>query len=126
MKLLELLLGQIPEAVYFSLFLIFTKQIKERRLLFVVLTIFEFVLLFNIAPYEMSTHAMFIAITYLLMKVLYKEKCQITDVFTMCIASIFLIVLSIINYMIFWYLFDNFLLSAIVHKIILFRSINRI
>lgn len=82
MNLLELLIGQIPEAIYFSLFIIFTKQIKERRLLFTVLMIFEFVLLFNIAPYTVSSHAIFFAITYLVLKVIYKEKCQITDIFT--------------------------------------------
>lgn len=126
MNLLELLIGQIPEAIYFSLFIIFTKQIKERRLLFTVLMIFEFVLLFNIAPYTVSSHAIFFAITYLVLKVIYKEKCQITDIFTLCIASIFLILISFINYIIFWFISGNFLLSAICQRIILFRSINRI
>ena len=33
MKLDQLLLGQIPEAIYFALFMIFTKQLKEKRII---------------------------------------------------------------------------------------------
>ena len=32
MDLMELFLGQIPEAIYFALFMIFTKNLKEKRL----------------------------------------------------------------------------------------------
>ena len=41
----ELLLGQIPEAIHFALFMIFTKQLKEKRVLFVLLMIIEYLLL---------------------------------------------------------------------------------
>ena len=45
MNLAELFLGQIPEAVYFALFLIFTKNLKEKRVLFIILMIGEYLLL---------------------------------------------------------------------------------
>ena len=43
--MLELLLGQIPEAIYFALFMIFTKELKSKRFLYVALMIAEYLLL---------------------------------------------------------------------------------
>ena len=45
MKLYQLLLGQIPEAIYFALFMMLVKNIKEKRILFIVLMILEYVFL---------------------------------------------------------------------------------
>ena len=45
MDLLELMLGQIPEAIYFALFIILTKELKEKRILFIILMIIEYILL---------------------------------------------------------------------------------
>lgn len=56
MNVLEILLGQIPEAVYFSLFLIFTKEIKEKRILFTSLMIIEYLLLLYVFPYSIWSH----------------------------------------------------------------------
>jgi hypothetical protein len=34
MDYLEILLGQIPEAIFFSIFMIYVKGLKEKRVLF--------------------------------------------------------------------------------------------
>ena len=94
--MLEVLLGQIPEAIYFALFLILTKKIKEKRILFVILMMLEYVLTFKAMPYSIYGRIGFFVISYITLKVLYKEKAQITDVFTLAIASIILIILSAI------------------------------
>lgn len=36
MDLLEIFLGQIPEAIYFTLFMIFAKDLKEKRILYIL------------------------------------------------------------------------------------------
>ena len=46
MNVLQLLLGQIPEAIYFALFMIFTKRLDKKQILFTVLMIIEYILLF--------------------------------------------------------------------------------
>ena len=43
--MLELLIGQIPEAIFFALFMIYAKGLKEKRILFIVLMIVEYLLL---------------------------------------------------------------------------------
>lgn len=94
----ELLLGQIPEAIYFALFMIFTKQLKEKRILFVLLMVIEYLLLVNALMFNSWFQILYTFLTFITLKVLYKEKAQITDVFTFTIASIVLIFVSLISF----------------------------
>lgn len=101
MNLAELLLGQIPEAVYFALFLIFTKELKTKRILFTILMAVEYLLLKSFIHFDMWFQIGYVIMTFLTLKVLYKDEAQITDVFTFGIASIILIILSAISFLIF-------------------------
>jgi hypothetical protein len=94
--MLELLIGQIPEAIYFALFMIFVKGLKEKRLIFTILMVLEYVLLLYAMPFSIYAHVGFFVVTYILLKILYKEKAQIIDVFTLGIASVILIAFSIV------------------------------
>ena len=94
MKLDQLLLGQIPEAIYFALFMILVKNIKEKRVLFTILMILEYVLLKLAFPFNMWFQVTYTFMTYIILKILYKEKSQIIDIFTLSIGSIILILIS--------------------------------
>ena len=96
MNLAELFLGQIPEAIYFALFLIFTKDFKEKRILFIVLMILEYLLLKLFIHFDVWFQIGYTIMTFLTLKVLYKNKAQITDIFTFGIASIVLIIVTVI------------------------------
>ncbi len=120
MKLDQLLLGQIPEAIYFALFMIFTKQLKERRILFASIIIIEYVLLFNVFKESYISHIIFFISMYCLLKIFYKEKCQIIDIFALGIASIILMVTSAILYLIVWKTVNVFMVYVILHRIVLF------
>lgn len=101
MNLYEIFLGQVPEAVYFALFLIFTKSLKERRILFTILMIIDYLLLKSFIHFDVWFQVSYTIMTYVILKVLYKDKAQITDIFTFGIASIILILISIISYFVF-------------------------
>lgn len=120
MKLDQLLLGQIPEAIYFALFMIFTKQLREKRILFASIIIIEYVLLFNVFKESYISHIIFFISMYCLLKIFYKEKCQITDIFTLGIASIILMITSAILYLIVWKTVNVFMVYVILHRIVLF------
>lgn len=94
MNILEILLGQVPEAVFFALFLILTKQLKEKRILFITIMIVEYVLLLNIFPYNWYFHISLTLSTFLTLKVLYHEKSQVTDIFILLIGYIVLAITS--------------------------------
>lgn len=120
MNLLELSLGQIPEAIYFALFMIFTKRLDKKQILFMILTIIEYILLFNFTPVTIWSHVLYFVITYIILKILYQEKSQITDIFTLGIASTLLILVSIISYCIMNLFVTDIFIANILQKLLLF------
>lgn len=116
MNLAELFLGQIPEAVYFALFLIFTKELKEKRLLFMILMVSEYLLLKSFIHFDVWFQIGYTAMSFLTLKVLYKEKAQVTDIFTFGIASIVLMVISIVSFLL---LGPNMKLATLLNRTLL-------
>lgn len=130
MNLLELFLGQIPEAVFFALFMIFAKALQKKRFLFTVIMTVEYISLLNLFPYNWYFHISFMVITFLTLKILYKEESQITDIFILLIAYIVLMLTSAICFVICG---KNALIATILNRVIIFgllfcyrNSLNRI
>lgn len=119
-KLLEVLVGQLPEAIYFALFLLFTKEIKEKRILFTVGVTFIYLLLFNLIRFSIWEHILFFAFVYLWLKVLYKERAQIIDIFTLGIASIIVMLISLVLFLPMQVLGSNYIAYVVVGRICLF------
>ena len=118
--MLEILIGQIPEAIYFSLFMIFAKNLKSKRILFTALMVIEYLLCLNSMPYDMVSHVLFFIMSYLTLKILYKEKSQITDIFTLGIASIVLIIINLILYFSIYNVINNYIVYVTIDRIFLF------
>ena len=76
--MLMLFLEKVCEAIYFSLFLIYGKNLKEKRILLISIMIFEYLMITNLIQYSIWIHISYIIMTYIDLKVLYKEKAQIT------------------------------------------------
>lgn len=115
--MLELFLGQIPEAIFFALFMIFAKGIKEKRILFVILMIAEYLLLKYSFPYSWFFQIGYMITTFVTLKVLYKEKSQITDIFILLIGYLILGTTSIICYLLFNF---NMIIVSIVNRLLIF------
>lgn len=117
--MLELLIGQIPEAIFFSLFMIYAKGLKEKRVLFTILMIAEYLLLKYSFPYSWLFQIGYMITTFLTLKVLYKEKSQIIDLFILLISYIYIIVTSIASYV----MINNYLIACIFNRLLLFIPI---
>ena len=115
----EMLFGQIPEAIYFALFMIFTKQLKEKRILFIVLMTIEYLIIQKLIHFDIWLQIIYTAFVFIILKILYKEKAQITDIFTFTISSILLIILDLILYFTIGKLTNNYILFAVIDKIVL-------
>ncbi len=113
-------LEKICEAIYFSLFLIFGKNLKEKRFLFILIMIFEYLLLKHFIKYNVWFQISYTFMTYIILKVLYKEKTQITDIFLFMIASIFLIIISGLFAFITYFYIKNYYLMLILLRIAIF------
>lgn len=120
MNVLQLLLGQIPEAIYFALFMIFTKRLDKKQILFTILMILEYILLFNFTPVTIWSHISYFIITYMILRLLYNEKSQITDIFTLGIASILVIIVSMVSYIIVATTIKDIIVCNVLAKIMLF------
>lgn len=116
--MIEIFLGQIPEAIYFALFMIYAKDLKEKRILFTILMIVEYLLLLHSFPYSLLAHVLFVMITYIILKILYKSKAQITDIFTFGISSIILIFINAFLYFSLYKLIDNYIIYVIIDRIL--------
>ena len=121
--MLMVFLEKICEAIYFSLFLIYGKNLKEKRLLFIGIMIFEYLMITKLIQYNIWIHISYIIMTYINLKVLYKEKAQITDIFLFGAASIFLMIVSIVcGFIIFKHL-DWYFYFLILNRIIIFAFV---
>ena len=74
MDISMILIGQIPEALYFALFMILTKKLTTKRILFISLMIVEYVLLLSTLQFSVWGHMLYFIMTYIILKLLYKEK----------------------------------------------------
>ena len=131
--MLEILVGQIPEAVYFSLFLIYAKNLKEKRLIFTILMVLEYLFLKHIIHlnYNILFQIIYTFFVYVFLKVLYKEKAQITDIFLFGISLLVLLAFTIPFLFLNSFINDVYLV-CIISKICLFiflfiikKSLNR-
>jgi len=119
-NILEMVLGQIPEALYFSLFMIFTKQIKEKRAIFIFLMIIEYLIIQKLIHFNVWLHIIYTAFVFLILKVLYKEKAQVTDIFTFTISSILIILIDIFLMFIAKIFIDNYYVLFVIERILMF------
>lgn len=123
MNILEIILGQIHEAVYFAVFMISVKELKTRRFIFIISMIMEYLLVLNILPYSIWTHVLYFILAFLLLKILYKEESNVTDIFTLGVASLFMIISCFLLYVIIYFTIHNMLVYVVLQRIILFASI---
>lgn len=118
--LMSIILGLLPEVLYFTLFLIYTKNIKEKRLRLGILIAVAYVLCMFIQQYKVIYYILFIALVYLILKLLYKNKAQITDIFILILAQLYLSLASFIMFLFLKQDLSNYYMLYIIGRIILF------
>lgn len=112
--LISLLLGMIPDVLYFMLFIIYDKNIKEHKLKLFIMLAIGYILLIMICRYQYIFYIAFVLYIYLIIKWLYKS--QINDLFIIILAFMYL---TIIGY-IFYVLIHDYTIYYIVDRILLF------
>lgn len=119
--MLELFLGQIPEAIFFALFMIFAKDLKEKRVLFTILMIIEYIFLKYIVKlnYNILFQITYTFMSYLILKILYKSKAQIIDIFVFMQSLIVLLIFTV-PFLLLNNLIHNIYLCCLFSKISLF------
>lgn len=113
-------LVKLAEPIYFSLFLIIGKNIKEKRLLLTCIMIIQYLLLMQIFPFNIWFQLIYTFMSFVNLKVLYKEKAQVTDIFLFAFASILVVIISIISYAIINFTIKDYYIALIFNRILIF------
>lgn len=124
--ILSILLGLIPEVLYFTLFITYTKNIKEKRIKLFLLIGIAYFLCILIQQLQILFYLVLIFAIYLSLKILYKRKTQIIDIFIISVAYFWVIILSFFliflvkkdlsNYMIIYFIERFLLFTPFVFK----------
>lgn len=118
--LISILFGLIPEVLYFTLFLIYTKNIKEKRIKLFLLISIAYFLCMLVQQYNVIYYILLIALVYIIMKILYKNKTQIIDVFVFSLSTVYLTLLSYLGFILFNDDLSNYYTLYTIARILLF------
>ena len=116
--ILSIFLGMLPEVLYFTLFFIYTLNIKEKKLKLFLGILISYLTCIFLAPYEIFYYIMFILLLYATLKILYYKNIQIIDFFIVMYGVSYLALLSFLVY--FAHDFKSYLICYIINRILLF------
>lgn len=119
-EIILLLLEKVCEAVYFSLFLIIGKNIKNKRLLLIGIMIFEYLALKHFIHFNVWFQLAYTFMSFVNLKVLYREKAQVTDIFLFMVSSVIIIIFSMFTYLTAMVTYKNYEISLVINRILLF------
>lgn len=121
--IISILLGLLPEVLYFTMFLVYTKNLKEKKIkLFLLISIAYFICLL-LQQYKTLYYLFFLFSIYIILKLLYKNKTQIIDIFIISLTFLYLIILSLISSFILKGNYENLILYYflyIINRIMIF------
>ena len=118
--LISILLGLVPEVLYFTLFICYTKNIKEKRIkLFLLIGIAYFICMI-FQRYKLIYYLMFVILIYIILKILYKQKTQIIDIFIISFSLTYLVIISAILFLFMGNTYDNYFIFYIINRIFIF------
>lgn len=117
---LNILLGALPECLFYTFFITYVKGIKRKRIalftgIFISYCIFVYGISYTIAAYVCFTLSM-----YVLLRVLYGKKAQIIDIFLVFLGVIYLMGTSYFSYAIFSNHEEYYMFAYIVNRLLLF------
>lgn len=118
--LISILFGLIPEILYLTLFINNIKNFKGKKIrLFLMLSLIYFLCLL-VKQYVIIYYFLFIILTYLVIKILYRDQVELIDVFIISSATMYLTLIGFITFLFVDNNFSNYYIMYFVNRILLF------
>lgn len=111
---LSMIFGILPDVLYSFLYIKNIKNLKNKKALFFVLLFVSYMLCIILIQHQLYFYIALDIITYLIMKLLYKVK--INDFFLIILLDLYLVICSLLSYVI----FGNYVVAMIVYRVLLF------
>lgn len=118
--LLSILLGMISETLFFTLFLTYTKNLKNKRIKLFLLISLAYILCIMIVRHKALFYVIFIFLIYFSLKILYKDKVQIIDIFVISIGFIYVCFISLLCAIFINNNYIRYYLLLVLNKVLLF------
>ena len=118
--ILSILLGMIPEVTFFTLFLIYVKNIKDKKIKLWILMAINYIAFIMIFRHKIICYILFLIFTYIILKILYKQRVQIIDIFVFDVGYIYI---CFISYICFYVVGNNiiiYFIMLLINRILLF------
>lgn len=115
--IVSLLMGMLPEVLYFTLSICFIKDIKKNRLKLFSLLAIGYILLIMICRYQLLFYLGYIVYVYMVLKKLYKSK--VIDLFVVSVISSYLTLMSFLSFK----LIETYMLAYVINRLMLFVPI---
>lgn len=120
LQIVNVILGPVTDIIYFTLFIIYSKNIKEKRLSLLMCISGIYIMCIMISKYNIFYYLMFYILCFGALKLLYKEKAQLIDIFLILFMSLYVSLISTIAFKFVDADYSNYYMLAIIDKILLF------
>lgn len=117
--LINIISGMLIEIVYFTFFLIYVKNINKRKFLLFILIGISYITCIMLSRFKLLYYIGFIVSVYLILKLLYKNKAYITDLFIFSLSTLYL---TLTNYVLHFFIASdnsNYYIIYILSRIML-------
>ena len=118
--IVSILFGMIPEVLFFTLFIIETKKVKNKKIILGILIGITYILCVMIRPYVIIYYMIFILTIYIIMYMLYKQETQIIDIFVFSISIVYLSFIGFICSMFIKDDLSNYYYISVINRLLLF------
>ena len=117
--IVSILLGMLPEVLFFTMYLIYTKNITEKKVKLFVLISILYIFLILLIPYKLVFYIIFIFGVYGILKLLYKEKVDKIDIFMFAFGTAYVSIIAYLCFIFFDKKLNNYIIFYLVDRIIL-------
>lgn len=117
---LSIIAGMIPDVLFFTLFISYSKNAKEKKKSLFMLIMIAYILCIMINRYQYVYYTVMIVMIFLILKVLYKEEIQSVDLFLVTIGIVYVMLISFISFKIFGNDEKYYYIALIINKILIF------
>jgi hypothetical protein len=112
--IISLLLGILPDILYYYIYIKSIKKINTKNILFFILLCINYILCIILIQHQFYLYIIQDIIIYFIIKKLYSS--QINDVFLVIFLETYMLVLALISFN----LIENYIVSFVVYRIFLF------
>lgn len=91
---ISILLGMLPECLFYTFFWITLKKINSKKKIFFILIFFIYFILITIERFEALYYFLFGLLIYIVLTILYREKTNFLDIFVFYLACAYVFFIS--------------------------------